>query len=386
MLRLTLAIFWRFLILGLVGFGGPVAHIGYFQKTFVEDLKWLSLDAFSKLVAFSHILPGPGSSQVGFAIGYHKAGLLGAVTAFIGFTLPSFLLMYLIALSGFNESTSTFSGMIEGLKLFAVVVVADAIFTMSKKFSNQPTTLVITLSSALLFYFSQGLMMQIAILLFFALIGMLLIKKEAPVINQTKTSIAYFHLTIFLLLFLLLPLLTPYSEIAKLMSAFYSSGSLVFGGGHVVLPLLQETLGNAMDTDTFLAGYSAVQAMPGPMFSFASFLGAHILNETPFLGASLATLAIFTPGLLLVLAFYRSWEYYSSKPKVFGAITAINASVVGLLISAFISPVFTSAVHTMWHFSLAFIGFLLLRFLKIRIIFLLLFFALASVASHYLLH
>ncbi|QOG12763.1 chromate efflux transporter [Arcobacter sp. FWKO B] len=373
-------IFWRFLILGLVSFGGPVAHIGYFQKTFVDELKWISQESYTKLVAFTQILPGPSSSQVGFAIGLKRGGVFGAILAFIGFTLPSFLLMYFAVTIGIFDSNSILFGVVTGLKLFAVVVVADAIITMYKNFCKTTLSIAIALLSALFLVLFSNITATIFALIFFAIVGIMFIKSEKTQedVNPHK-KINYIYLSLFIIIFILLGIFGVYSDIAKFINAFYSSGSLVFGGGHVVLPFLQEFLKEFISNDSFLVGYALAQSVPGPMFSFASYLGADILASSPFLGALIATITIFLPGFLLVLAFYDSWEYYSSKKYVFGAIAGINATVVGLLISAFISPVFTSAIFDFFDLFLVILGLVILRRYKIKILYLLGLFCLVGV-------
>lgn len=364
-------IFWRFLILGLVSFGGPVAHIGYFQKTFVDELKWLTQESYIKLVAFAQILPGPSSSQVGFAIGLQRGGVFGAILAFIGFTTPSFLLMYFAATVGILDSNSILSGIVVGLKLFAVVIVADAIISMYKSFCKTKLTIFIALISALFLVLFSSILSTILILIFFAVIGVIFIKSQKTDENLVPyKKINYIYLLLFIGIFFGLMIFGVYGEIFRFINAFYSSGSLVFGGGHVVLPFLQEYLKDFISNDSFLVGYALAQSVPGPMFSFASYLGADIWASSPFLGALIATIAIFLPGFLLVLAFYDSWEYYSSKKYIFGAVAGINASVVGLLISAFISPVVTSAIFGFLDLFIAVIGLVVLRAYKIKVVYL----------------
>ena len=357
-------VFYRFLALGCVSFGGPAAHIGYFQRTFVEKLQWIDGRAYARLVALGQFLPGPGSSQIGFCIGLRRAGLAGAVAAFIGFTTPSFLLLYWLATLAPGAGAG-FSGVISGLKLLAVVVVADAVLMMFKTFCAERLAAgLMTLTSALLLI-APGLLSQAAALILAAVIGMVLHKTgpgPAPAPGQRR--IAVFPLALFALLFIGLPMLAHGSAWLDLAAAFYRAGSLVFGGGHVVLPLLQQSAGEALGPDRFLTGYAAAQAVPGPMFSLAAFLGAELWATAPLAGALLATLAIFLPGFLLALGLQGAWESLAARPAVAGAVWGINAAVTGLLLSALYRPVFSGAVHSAIDMALVIAGFFALNRLR----------------------
>jgi len=355
------SVFWQFLMLGFVSFGGPAAHIGYFQRTFVEKLKWLDDNAYARLVSLSQFLPGPGSSQVGFALGLRQAGLAGGIAAFTGFTLPSFLALYLLAVAGMGYYDEPLvQGIIHGLKLLAVVVVADATLNMSRSFCKEPVTQVIMVLVAFALLVFPGLLTQMLVLILAAIAGMTLFRGEITQSGQ-KNGVSWLPLAIFALLFAATPMLAALSPLAKLFSDFYQAGSLVFGGGHVVLPLLQQSVGEMMSTDRFLVGYAAAQAVPGPMFTMATFLGADLFTDSPFTGALVATLAVFLPGFMLVLGLQKAWESLAERPKVAGAIWGINAAVVGLLLSALYSPVFVSAVKEPLDMALVIVGFLLLR-------------------------
>lgn len=367
-------VFWRFLTLGCVSFGGPAAHIGYFQKAFVEKLGWIEQGAYARLIALSQFLPGPGSSQIGFALGLRRAGLAGGVAAFLGFTLPSFLLMYALAIfSEAWQASVIFSGIVQGLKLLAVVVVADATLTLYKNFCVNTRAISIALIAAALLLVFPGLWNQIAVLAVATLIGVPGSSNKTA--NNNTTGIRWLPLAVFLVLFFGLPLLASFSVWLELLYGFYQSGSLVFGGGHVVLPLLQETVGDEMATDRFLLGYAAAQAVPGPMFSFATFLGAELTPGDEFQGALLATLAIFLPGFLLVLGLQDAWETLSTRPRVAAAAAGINAAVVGLLLTALYRPVFISAVHGGVDMALVMAGLFLLRGVKLPVIYLVIAFA-----------
>jgi len=377
-----LEIFLRFFSLGFVSFGGPAAHIGYFRKYFVEKHRWLDDSAYASLVALSQFLPGPGSSQVGFAVGMNRAGVAGGMAAFIGFTLPSFLLMYFLATSLLlQEPSAVTDGIIHALKLLAVVVVADAAYGMFNSFCQQRWSACIAILTAAILLIVPGIASQMVLLVIAALIGSRAGYSPAAaspsmVVKPNKLAAILF------LLCGLLPL--AFSEpMLDMFHAFYSSGALVFGGGHVVLPLLQELVGDSINTDRFLLGYSAAQAVPGPMFTLASFLGAEMLQQSPFLGAALATLAIFLPGFLLLIAFHDSWLSLNQQPRIAAAIKGVNAAVVGLLISALYQPVFSSAVTAGIDFAVVLVGLLLLRGLKLNILLLVSLFIAYGAGSHF---
>jgi chromate transporter len=358
-------VFYRFLALGCISFGGPVAHIGYFQTTFVQKLKWLDQDAYAKLVALSQFLPGPGSSQVGFAVGLRRAGLAGGLAAFLGFTLPSFILLYLLATFAFDASSSNaFGGIVQGLKLLAVIVVADASLSMFKSFCKDRLSILLMVLSVVCLLALPNFWTQMTLLLLSAIIGAsLATTSERRELNSANSTIKLIPLIIFFALFLGLPLVGP-----ELFSSFYQAGSLVFGGGHVVLPLLQQTVGDAMTNDQFLTGYAAAQAVPGPMFTLATFLGAELSPEQPLIGALLATVGLFLPGLLLIYALQGAWASLAQNTRIAGAAAAINAAVVGLLVSALYDPVFTSAVSQPLDMAIVVLGFFALRVMHVPII------------------
>ncbi|MCL1074616.1 chromate efflux transporter [Shewanella dokdonensis] len=363
-------IFIRFLLLGLVSFGGPAAHIGYFRRVFVEELHWLDEQQYAATVALCQFLPGPGSSQVGFSLGYLRGGLPGAIAAFIGFTLPSFLLMYLLARFGLVLSGQPLvAAAIEGLKLLAVVVVADAVISMARQYCQQRVTATITLLTAAIVLLLPFAVVQLLVLLLAALLGRLACRTDTASSGFSSANIRWWPLWLFGVLLLLS---FSGSGIWQLCSDFYQTGALVFGGGHVVLPLLQSRVAGNMDADLFLSGYALAQAVPGPMFSLAAFLGAELWQSQPLIGALLATCAIFLPGFLLVLAFNRGWQALQQRPNIAAAIAGINAAVVGLLLSALYQPVFVSAVQQPWQMALVVVGMLLLRLWKLHIVYLIL--------------
>jgi chromate transporter len=362
-------VFWRFLVLGCISFGGPAAHIGYFQHTFVQKLEWLSNDAYAKLISLSQILPGPGSSQIGFAIGLQKAGLAGGFAAFVGFTLPSFLLMYWLAVSvNLNNPTSWLLSVSNSLKLLAVVVVLDAVITMFRSFCKSRLSVLIMLLSILLLVIYKSFYTQMLVLFIAMLIGIInsnsITTAKKINIGQVLKRISWPPMLLFMSLFLISLGLSQYDSFAGLFATFYKNGSLVFGGGHVVLPLLQTSVGDTLTQQQFLFGYAAAQGVPGPMFTMATFMGAQWLESAPLSGAILATLAIFLPGFLLILTINNSWQSLAQHPKFIGASAGINAAVVGFLILALYDPVFTNAVHSYKDLGLAVIGFLGLKLFK----------------------
>ncbi|EHI9271748.1 chromate efflux transporter [Vibrio vulnificus] len=373
-----LQIFKTFFWLGWISFGGPAAHIGYFRHTFVEKLKWISDEEYAQLVALSQFLPGPGSSQVGFGLGYKKGGLPGACAAFLGFTLPSVVIMLLLALvSSQVTDTALFQNVVHGLKLLAVVVVADAAWGMYKNFCKTPLTVGISVATAVALLVFSGIATQMVMLIIAALIGVIALKGENKATEHSfKPSLT--PLLTFAALLLLLPLLATAQPLVQLFNEFYQAGSLVFGGGHVVLPLLQNIVGEQISQDAFLTGYAAAQAIPGPMFTFATYIGYVLHPSSPILGAVVATLAVFLPGFLLMLGVLKNWQLLAANPRVSGALQGVNASVVGLLVAALYQPVFTSAVSSGLDVGLILIGFYLQKQIKVPILALVLFFMLSG--------
>ncbi|KOR99074.1 chorismate-binding protein [Vibrio vulnificus] len=373
-----LQIFKTFFWLGWISFGGPAAHIGYFRHTFVEKLKWISDEEYAQLVALSQFLPGPGSSQVGFGLGYKKGGLPGACAAFLGFTLPSVVIMLLLALvSSQVTDTALFQNVVHGLKLLAVVVVADAAWGMYKNFCKTPLTVGISVATAVALLVFSGIATQMVVLIIAALIGVIALKGENKATEHSfKPSLT--PLLTFAALLLLLPLLATTQPLVRLFNEFYQAGSLVFGGGHVVLPLLQNIVGEQISQDAFLTGYAAAQAVPGPMFTFATYIGYVLHPSLPILGAVVATLAVFLPGFLLMLGVLKNWQLLAANPRVSGALQGVNASVVGLLVAALYQPVFTSAVSSGLDVGLILIGFYLQKQIKVPILALVLFFMLSG--------
>jgi chromate transporter len=377
-----LLIFMKFFALGCISFGGPAAHIGYFRQSFVEKEQWLTDHQYAQLVALSQFSPGPGSSQVGFSIGYQRAGLGGGLAAFLGFTLPSILLMLVIAsMSSSLTDNNIWQSAISGLKILAVIVVIDATWGMFKSFCRGKLTLFLAISSAILLLILPSLWSQILVLIMAALIGKLFLTEHHAGEHVTVNSISakgslrrlfsWPPLFIFLGLLLLLPVLANFtgaltSELG-LFNDFFQAGSLVFGGGHVVLPLLQNILADQVSADVFLTGYATAQAVPGPMFTFATFLGFEMNHSAPILGAIIATLGIFLPGFLLIIIVLKNWHEIARIPSVSGALIGVNAAVVGLLLAALYQPVFASAVHNSLEMAYVVLGIYLLKGLKVPI-------------------
>ncbi len=363
-----LTIFKTFFALGWVSFGGPAAHIGYFRHTFVEKLGWLSEQEYAQFVALSQFLPGPGSSQVGFAIGYHRGGLAGAWAAFLGFTLPSVLIMLLLAgLSSHLLDTPLFEQVIHGLKLLAIIVVADACLTMYRNFCQQRLTAGLCVLTAVAITLAPGLITQFAVLLIAAFVGQARLAPQQS-FSTTSFSPSWLSLLLFASLLLGLPLLAASSPLVELFGHFFQAGSLVFGGGHVVLPLLQNALGDSLSTDQFLTGYAAAQAVPGPMFTLATYLGYVLTPDMPVVGALIATLAVFLPGFLLLLGVLKNWSALAQRPKVAGAMQGVNACVVGLLLAALYQPVWSSTVHAPLDWAALLVGFFLFKVLRLPLI------------------
>ncbi|WP_338165837.1 chromate efflux transporter [Vibrio sp. 10N] len=373
------AIFKIFFGLGWVSFGGPAAHIGYFRNTFVEKLGWLRDEEYAQIVALSQFLPGPGSSQVGFAVGYQRAGVGGGIMAFLGFTLPSVILMLLLAiLSSQLTDSSYFQNVVHGLKLLAVLVVADAAWGMYKNFCKSPLTVGLCIGTAIALLLFQTVASQVLVLLIAALIGVRYLANDKPAANSAAPSFSWLPLASFFILLLALPLLGVYSPSIQLFSDFYQAGSLVFGGGHVVLPLLQNIVGDQLSQDAFLTGYAAAQAVPGPMFTFATYIGYELMPSAPFLGAIIATLGVFVPGFLLLVGVLKNWQQLASIPSVSGALVGVNAAVVGLLLSALYQPVFISAVVTPLDLCWVLLGAFLMKQFKLPIVWMVIYFALAG--------
>jgi chromate transporter len=358
-----------FLKLGLSSFGGPIAHIGYFREEFVVRRRWLDDAAFSDLVALCQFLPGPASSQVGFSIGLMRAGYLGGLAAWTGFTLPSAIALLLFAYGAPTLIGPIGLGLVHGLKLVAVAVVAQAIGGMARTLCPDRQRASIAAIATLMVLFSTSSFGQIAAILFGGIAGLWLCRTPSPastgaIVVPVSRNAGLASLAIFILLLAGLPLLRALgSPQAALFDAFYRSGALVFGGGHVVLPLLRSafvTPGWVSD-DAFLAGYGAAQAIPGPLFTFAAYLGAVAqASSHGATGAALGLIGIFLPGMLILVGTLPFWETFRARAGAQAAVRGINAAVVGILGGAFYDPVWTSSIRTTGDFGVALTGFVLL--------------------------
>ncbi len=363
MLRAAAEVFTTFLRLGLTSFGGPIAHLGYFRREFVDRRRWLDAEQFAQLLAISQFLPGPASSQLGFGIGLLRAGWLGAIAAFTAFTLPSALLLGALAVIGATLGGPWWTAVVHGLKLVAVVVVADGVWRMARQLTPDLARAAIAVASAVMVLALATASSQLLAIAFGALLGAVLLRglSARP---GVRFSLPYGRVAagLALIIFVLglsVALFVSASPgvaadgsaaptLGAIAATFWRAGSLVFGGGHVVLPLLsQGTVATGWLTEnTFLAGYGAAQAIPGPMFSFAAYLGASVpTGFAPALGAVIATLAVFAPGFLLQIAVLPAWSRLTAAPGALRAIAGINAAVVGLLAAALYDPVIVSSVE-----------------------------------------
>lgn len=356
--------------LGLTSFGGPIAHLGYFHNEYIRRRKWMDERSYADLVALCQFLPGPASSQVGIGIGVVRAGLLGGVVAWLGFTLPSViaLVAFAVLLQGYDIGSA---GWIHGLKIVAVAVVAHAILGMGQKLTPDRERVTIAVIGAAVTLSWQTAYSQVLTIAAAGIVGVWLYRKKtaegtANLHVSISRTFAILCLLLFFGLLVALPLLRGTAETGGLaiFDSFYRSGSLVFGGGHVVLPLLEREVvptGWVSQAD-FLAGYGATQAVPGPLFTFASYLGALTGGVT---GAIVATSAIFLPAFLLVVGALPFWNSLRKNLKIQGALAGINAAVVGILLAALYDPLWTSAIVEPMDFALAAILFIMLVFWKL---------------------
>jgi chromate transporter len=355
--------------LGLTSFGGPIAHLGHFERAYVQQRKWLTSDEFGSVVALCQILPGPTSSQVGFLIGLQRAGWFGALAAWLGFTLPSALLMYVCAALTVRSQGPVAQAIVHGLKLVAVAVVAQAVWSMGRRLCPDRATLAIALVCASMLLVFRGASTQLAVLAIGAVAGAVMCRnarlETAHLSISVRPELAWIALGLYLLPLIGLPLLAgvfPHGGIA-LSEIFFRAGALVFGGGHVVLPLLRDSMvpGGWISDDSFLTGYGLAQAMPGPLFTLAAYLGAASrFAHAPAAGAALAVFSIFVPGLLIVVAGVSLWGRLVRHASVRASLTGINAAVVGLLAAALYNPVWVTAVRGGLDAAIALAGLVLL--------------------------
>jgi chromate transporter len=359
-----------FLKLGVSSFGGPIAHLGYFREEFVVRRRWLDEQAFVDLVALCQFLPGPASSQTGFSIGLIRAGYAGALAAWTGFTLPSAIILVLFAYGAGALGGPLGAGLLHGLRLVAVAIVAQAVFGMARTLCPDRERASIAALSALIILFSTSSIAQIGAIVLGGLLGLWRCRGAPPAVEgrihmPVSRRAGLVALTAFFVLLVGLPIaqhLTNSSGLA-LFDAFYRSGALVFGGGHVVLPLLREAFvaPGWVSDDVFLAGYGAAQAVPGPLFTFAAYLG-FVVQPSPhgLPGAALGLFGIFLPGMLILLGALPFWDSFRKRENAQAIMRGVNAAVVGLLGAALYNPLWTSSVKTPGDFGIALTGFVLL--------------------------
>jgi chromate transporter len=363
-------VFAAFLKLGLTSFGGPIAHLGYFHNELVVRRRWIDEKGYADLVALCQFLPGPASSQVGFALGLLRGGWLGAAAAWAAFTLPSAILLVLFALGAAAFGGPVGSGIIHGLKVVAVAIVAQAIWGMAKNLCPDKERATIALVAVLIVILAAGSIGQVAAIAVGAIAGLWLCRANTGAITgHVSFPVSHFAGTIALVLFfgllLGLPVLVAAgsSQGLAVFDSFYRAGSLVFGGGHVVLPLLEAEVVQPgwVTADQFLAGYGAAQAVPGPLFTFAAYLGT-VLNPEPngLLRATIALIAVFLPGFLLLIGAIPFWDSFRARPTAQALMRGANAAVVGVLGAALYQPVWTSSIIGPYEFALALTCFVLL--------------------------
>ena len=367
----ALEVLLAFSKLGVSSFGGPIAHIGYFREEFVVRRRWLDEHAYADLVGLCQFLPGPASSQVGFSLGLMRAGYLGGLAAWTGFTLPSAIALVLFAHGASALQGSLGTGLLHGLKLVAVAIVAQAVWGMARTLCPDRERATIAMVATLVILISASSGAQILAIALGGVAGLWLCRAapQAPtrhVSVPVSRPVGLAALAIFLLLLVALPVWRNLgaSQGLALFEAFYRSGALVFGGGHVVLPLLREAVvaPGWVSDDVFLAGYGAAQAVPGPLFTFAAYLGA-VVTPPPHgsVGAALSLVAIFLPGMLALMGTLPFWDAFRRRVSAQAIMRGVNAAVVGLLGAALYHPVWTSSVETPADLGLALVGFVLLN-------------------------
>jgi chromate transporter len=391
MLERALEVFGVFFRLGLRSFGGPIAHLGYFREEFVVRRRWIEESAFAELVGLCQFLPGPTSSQVGFSLGLMRAGYRGALAAWLGFTLPSAALLVLFALGAPRLHSHWGVPLLHGLRLVALPIVAQAVATMARALTPDLRRIGIAVLAAAVVLLAPGTLAQLSALLLGAALGLILCRQilQPGALSSPfhgSRVVATFCLASFWLLLLacmLFPLLDARGS-GSLFGAFYRSGALVFGGGHVVLPLLRDALVKPgwVSDEAFLAGYGAAQAMPGPLFSLGAYLG-FVATSGPhgLAGAALGLTALFLPGILLLLAALPYWGQLQAAPALQSAFHGVQAAVVGVLAAALYDPIWKNSVHSFWDFVLALIALALLVLWRLPALLVVLVTALGAVAA-----
>jgi len=367
-------VFGAFLKLGLTSFGGPIAHLGYFRDELVVRRKWIDETGYADLVALCQFLPGPASSQTGFALGLLRGGPLGALAAWTAFTMPSAIALVLFAFGATAFEGPIGGGLLHGLKVVAVAVVAQAVWGMAQTLCPDRQRAGIALAAVLIVIFAAGSAGQVAAIITGGLAGLWLCRgAPAAITGHLTFPVSHRVGAIMLALFFALLILLPVARVAlpaqglALFDSFYRAGALVFGGGHVVLPLLESEVVRPgwVSQDAFLAGYGAAQAVPGPLFTFAAYLGT-VMGPEPdgVIGAIICLVAVFVPGLLLVVGTLPFWDAFRTRPTAQAAMRGANAAVVGILGAALYDPVWTSAILSPHDFALALLGFVLLTVWK----------------------
>lgn len=361
-------VFFVFLKLGLTSFGGPIAHLGYFREELVTRRSWLTDAAYADLVALCQFLPGPASSQVGFALGLMRAGWLGALAAFTAFTLPSALILLVFAMTATQITGPISTGILHGLKIVAVAIVAQAVWGMARNLCPDKERAAIAVVAVAILAFLPGAFGMVGAILVGAALGLAIGRGTGAPIGGHITmpvtrGIAGVALLTFAGLLVLLPLVAGQGQAMAVFDSFYRAGALVFGGGHVVLPLLEAEVVQPgwVTPDAFLAGYGAAQAVPGPLFTFAAYLGA-VLGPEPngVTGSLIALVAVFLPGFLILVGVLPFWDRFRAMATAQSLMQGANAAVVGILGAALYSPVFTSAIGNLRDFTLALACFVLL--------------------------
>ncbi|MCV2868462.1 chromate efflux transporter [Defluviimonas sp. WL0002] len=361
-------VFSAFLKLGLTSFGGPIAHLGYFRDELVTRRGWLSDHAYADLVALCQFMPGPASSQVGFALGLMRAGWLGALAAFVAFTLPSALIMLVFAMTAARISGPVGTGALHGLKIVAVAIVAQAVWGMARSLCPNRERASIAVGAVAILAFVPGALGMVAAIIFGAAAGVMLGQGTSQAVGghvpmPVRRGQAGLALAIFVALLAILPIAAGGAQILAVIDGFYRAGALVFGGGHVVLPLLQAEVVSPgwVSPDQFLAGYGAAQAVPGPLFTFSAYLGATLGPEpNGIAGAMVALASLFLPGFLILIAILPFWDRFRAMPSAQSVMQGANAAVVGILGSALYTPVFTGAIGDTRDFALAIAAFVAL--------------------------
>ena len=371
----NLDIFFSFLLLGLTSFGGPIAHIGYFRNFFVKQKKWLDEKLYADFVSLCNFLPGPSSSQVGISIGYYFKGLKGAILAWIGFTMPSVIILMLFGYAILNYDSSIPQGVLKGLKAIVVVIVFQAILGMSKNLLKDNMGYIITFFTALFLIISPSSLNQLICLIISGLVGVFVYREQKRKEKNKKffIEINFWKISPLILFFVFLIILPIMNEIfnsnlLNLANSFFKVGSMVFGGGHVVLPLLKEEFvaSGMIENDLFLAGYGASQGIPGPLFTFSSYLGIFLKSEINTLFTSIFCLFfIFLPSFLLIIGTLSIWNELRKFDSIINAFKGVNASVIGLLIAALYDPIIISSLESYYDFALILISFVILFFTKI---------------------